>query len=33
MYPRLDEWRKVQSTIDPEGRMQHDLARRLQLVQ
>jgi decaprenylphospho-beta-D-ribofuranose 2-oxidase len=32
MYPRLDEWRKVQSTIDPEGRMQHDLARRLQLV-
>jgi decaprenylphospho-beta-D-ribofuranose 2-oxidase len=32
MYPRLEEWRQVQSTIDPEGRMQHDLARRLQLV-
>jgi decaprenylphospho-beta-D-ribofuranose 2-oxidase len=32
MYPRLDEWRQVQSTLDPEGRMQHDLARRLQLV-
>jgi decaprenylphospho-beta-D-ribofuranose 2-oxidase len=32
MYPRLEEWRRVQTTIDPEGRMRHDLARRLQLV-
>lgn len=32
MYPRLAEWRNVQSTFDPEGRMQHDLARRLQLI-
>jgi decaprenylphospho-beta-D-ribofuranose 2-oxidase len=32
MYPRLDEWRRTQATVDPEHRMRHDLARRLQLV-
>ncbi len=29
MYPRLDEWRAVQASLDPHGRMQSDLARRL----
>jgi decaprenylphospho-beta-D-ribofuranose 2-oxidase len=32
MYPRLAEWREVQARLDPEGRMQGDLARRLGLV-
>lgn len=32
MYPRLDEWRAIQSGIDPKARMQSDLARRLGLV-
>jgi decaprenylphospho-beta-D-ribofuranose 2-oxidase len=33
MYPRLAEWRRVQATVDPEGRMQCDLARRLRLTE
>jgi decaprenylphospho-beta-D-ribofuranose 2-oxidase len=32
MYPKLDEWRGVQARLDPDGRMQSDLARRLLLV-
>jgi decaprenylphospho-beta-D-ribofuranose 2-oxidase len=32
MYPRLEEWRDVQSRVDPGRRMQCDLARRLQLT-
>jgi decaprenylphospho-beta-D-ribofuranose 2-oxidase len=32
MYPRLDEWREVQARLDPAGRMQGDLARRLRVV-
>jgi decaprenylphospho-beta-D-ribofuranose 2-oxidase len=31
MYPRLDEWRETQERLDPSGRMQCDLARRLAL--
>lgn len=31
MYPRLDEWRAVRRRVDPEGRLQSDLARRLHL--
>ena len=29
MYPRLAEWRHLQATPDPSGRMQSDLDRRL----
>jgi decaprenylphospho-beta-D-ribofuranose 2-oxidase len=32
MYPRFDEWRESQSRLDPLGRMQGDLARRLRIV-
>ncbi len=32
MYPRLDEWRRVQAKTDPAGVLQSDLARRLRLV-
>ncbi len=32
MYPRLEAWREVQARLDPQGRMQGDLARRLGLV-
>jgi decaprenylphospho-beta-D-ribofuranose 2-oxidase len=32
MYPRLDEWRKVRHTADPEGVFVSDMARRLSLV-
>lgn len=33
MYPRLDEWRRVQAKADPAGMLQSDLGRRLALVQ
>jgi decaprenylphospho-beta-D-ribofuranose 2-oxidase len=32
MYPRLDEWRAVRDRLDPDGVLQSDLARRLDLV-
>ncbi|MEX2660236.1 MAG: FAD-binding oxidoreductase [Acidimicrobiales bacterium] len=32
MYPRLDEWREVQRSLDPEGRLRSDQSRRLQLL-
>jgi decaprenylphospho-beta-D-ribofuranose 2-oxidase len=32
MYPRLDEWREVRHRVDPRGRFQSDLGRRLGLV-
>jgi decaprenylphospho-beta-D-ribofuranose 2-oxidase len=32
MYPRLAEWAGVRARLDPDGRMQSDLARRLRLV-
>jgi decaprenylphospho-beta-D-ribofuranose 2-oxidase len=32
MYPRLGEWRETQARLDPLGRMQGDLARRLRLT-
>ena len=32
MYPRLDEWREVQATVDPKGLLRSDLARRLRLL-
>ena len=31
MYPRLAEWQRVKSRIDPENRFDSDLARRLQM--
>jgi decaprenylphospho-beta-D-ribofuranose 2-oxidase len=31
MYPRLDEWRAVCGRVDPKGRLQSDLSRRLGL--
>jgi decaprenylphospho-beta-D-ribofuranose 2-oxidase len=31
MYPRLDEWRQVRSSVDPDGRFQSDMSRRLGL--
>ena len=33
MYPRLDEWRRVQAKVDPTGLLRSDLARRLGLVE
>jgi decaprenylphospho-beta-D-ribofuranose 2-oxidase len=32
MYPRLDEWRAIRSSIDPDGRFASDMSRRLGLV-
>jgi FAD/FMN-containing dehydrogenase len=31
MYPRFDEWLKIKRKIDPDGRFDSDLARRLQM--
>jgi hypothetical protein len=31
MYPELPRWREIQAKLDPTGRMQSDLARRLPL--
>jgi decaprenylphospho-beta-D-ribofuranose 2-oxidase len=31
MYPRLDEWNRVRSELDPDGVFRSDLSRRLQL--
>ncbi len=32
MYPRLDEWREVRDGLDPDRRLNSDLARRLDLL-
>jgi decaprenylphospho-beta-D-ribofuranose 2-oxidase len=32
MYPRLGEWREIRRRVDPDGRFQSDLARRLHLI-
>ncbi|HEY2813232.1 MAG TPA: FAD-binding oxidoreductase [Acidimicrobiales bacterium] len=32
MYPRLDEWREVRRSVDPQGALCSDLARRLHLL-
>jgi decaprenylphospho-beta-D-ribofuranose 2-oxidase len=31
-YPRLDEWRKVRASVDPEGKFASDMSRRLELL-
>jgi decaprenylphospho-beta-D-ribofuranose 2-oxidase len=31
-YPRLDEWKQIQQSVDPDRRWQSDLARRLELI-
>ena len=31
-YPRLDEWKQIRSSLDPHGRWQSDLSRRLGLT-
>ena len=31
-YPRLDEWKAIRRTVDPNGRWASDLARRLDLL-
>jgi decaprenylphospho-beta-D-ribofuranose 2-oxidase len=31
MYPRIDEWRKVRRSVDPDGVFMSDMARRLEL--
>jgi decaprenylphospho-beta-D-ribofuranose 2-oxidase len=33
MYPRLAEWRRIRDELDPAGRLQHDLGRRLRLLE
>jgi decaprenylphospho-beta-D-ribofuranose 2-oxidase len=30
-YPRLDEWRKVRASVDPQGVFASDMSRRLSL--
>jgi len=32
MYPRLDEWRAVRSSVDPDGVFASDMSRRLELT-
>ena len=32
MYPRLEEWRRLQRALDPDGVMRSDLARRTGLL-
>ncbi|MFN8051974.1 MAG: FAD-binding oxidoreductase [Acidimicrobiales bacterium] len=32
MYPRLGEWQEIRHRVDPEGRFQSDLGRRLRLI-
>jgi decaprenylphospho-beta-D-ribofuranose 2-oxidase len=32
MYPRLDEWRAVRESVDPDHALQSDQARRLGLL-
>ncbi|MDN5920520.1 MAG: FAD-binding oxidoreductase [Pseudonocardia sp.] len=31
-YPRIDEWRAVRSSVDPDGRFASDMSRRLELI-
>jgi decaprenylphospho-beta-D-ribofuranose 2-oxidase len=31
MYPRLDEWRKIRASVDPDGVFASDMSRRLEL--
>ncbi|MDQ3569728.1 MAG: FAD-binding oxidoreductase [Actinomycetota bacterium] len=33
MYPRLDEWRRVQAKVDPDGVLNSDLSRRVGLLE
>ena len=32
MYPRLDEWRQVRASVDPDGLIRSDLSERLGLT-